>query len=253
MLGVGLLYLVLLGWRFAPRRPTGDDGGEEALRTFDLHPPSNIRMHYAEMKENLRGCDVSLLAVYRGHARVTPADSDLVQPDDQLVVSARVDPWVAAKKCKLIYEHSDKTAPDTVTAELVVADGSPLTGLSYGAIEAQTDGDLRVVAGGARAARERRPLRSMHVRAGDQLFIQGGADMLAAYSRYARLLELGRKLTAPPPARRAIYVFLIYTLAVIATAAFGVPAAVSFIVAAAIMAALGSCRRWSSISPSTGR
>jgi di/tricarboxylate transporter len=238
VLGVGLIYLVLIGWRFSPRRETGDEAGEEPLRTFELHPPSNIRMSYADFKEGLRGSDVSLLAIYRGHNRVSPSDEDLVQPDDQLVVSSRMDPWDAAKKTKLNYDQPRKPDASTVTAQLVVGDGSPLTGLSYGAIEAQTDGDLRVVAGGPRAARERRPLRSMHVRPGDQLFIQGSAEMLATYSRYARLLELGRKLTAPPPARKAAYVLAIYVISVIAIAAFGVPPALSFVVAAAVMAAL---------------
>lgn len=235
---VGLVYLVVLGWRLAPRRPTGEEDGPEPLRTFELSPPSNIRMTYGALKEKLREQEVSLLSVYRGHDRHNIRDEDLVQPDDTFIVSARSDPWVAAKKTGFLYLEERSKAADAVTAQLVVSDGSALIGLSYGAIEAQTDGDLRVVAGGPRAARERRPLRSMHLRPGDQIFIQGSADLLAQYSQYARLLELGRKLAAPPPARRAIFVLLIYAAAIVATAVFEAPAAFSFVVAAAVMTGL---------------
>src|SRR5690606_9858851 len=107
----------------------------------------------------------------------------------------------------------------------------------YNAIDAQTDGDLRVIAGSLRMARERIPLGAMTIQAGDQLFIQGSADMLASYARYARLLEVDRKITAAPPARRAVLVLAIYVVAVLATAALGVPPALSFLTAAAVMTA----------------
>ena len=237
--GVGLVYLILVGWRLAPRRPTGA-GDEEvsSLRAFELSVTTNMRIRYSQLKDRLQQAETSLLAVYRGHQRVTPDEEDWVQPGDHLVVCARENPWVAAKKVGLQFSEARSKAPDAVTAELVVGDGSQLIGLSYGAIEAETDGDLVVVAGGPRMMRERRPLRSMHLRPGDEIFIHGSAERLADFSRYGRLLEIGRKLAVPPPARHAVLVLLAYVAAILATALADAPAALTFTVAAAAICAL---------------
>lgn len=234
----GLAYLMIVGWRLAPRRDTGAEADiDEPLRTFELHSTENLRLRWSEVQKALREADIAQLAVWRGHDRVALADDDILQPGDTVIVSARTDPWAAGKKVDLRYDVPRSPASDAVVARMVVADGSVLEGLSYNAIEAQTDGDLRVVAGSVRMARERKPLGTMHIRPGDQLFIQGSADMLASYARYARLLEVDRKITAAPPTRRALLVIAIYTLAVLATSAFGVPAAISFVTAAAVVTA----------------
>ncbi|MCC7266819.1 MAG: SLC13/DASS family transporter [Caulobacteraceae bacterium] len=234
----GLAYLMIVGWRLAPRRDTGAEAGvEEPLRVFELHSTENLRLRWADVQTRLRGAEIAQLAVWRGHERVTLADDDILQPGDTVIVSARADPWEAGGKVDLRYDIPRSPAANAVVSRLVVADGSVLEGLSYNAVEAQTDGDLRVIAGSLRMARERKPLGAMHIQAGDQLFIQGSGDMLASYARYARLLEVDRKITAAPPARRALLVLAIYTAAVVATAAFGVSPALSFVTAAAIMTA----------------
>lgn len=234
----GLAYLMIVGWRLAPRRDTGAEAGvDEPLRVFELHASENLRLRWEDVQAKLREAEITQLAVWRAHERVTLAGDDILQPGDTVIVSARADPWDAGKKVDLVYDIPRSPAANAVVSRLVVADGSVLEGLSYNAIEAQTDGDLRVVAGSLRMARERKPLGTMHIQAGDQLFIQGSADMLASYARYARLLEVDRKITAAPPARRALLVLGIYTAAVVATAAFGVSPALSFLAAAAIMTA----------------
>lgn len=235
----GLAYLLIVGWRLAPRRDTGAEAGaSDALRVFELWAPLNpVRMH-AATTEALRERGMSLLAVWRDHQRVTLGDDDLVLPGDCLIVSARTDPWIAAKPLDLRFEAPRGQTSDAVTARLVVGDGSPLIGFSYGVVEAQTDGELAVIAGSVRMARERKPLRTMTVRAGDQIFVQGPADMLADYARFNRLLELDRRLTAPARPRRAAITVGIYALAVAATATLGVPAALAFVAAAGLMIVL---------------
>lgn len=234
----GLAYLLIVGWRLAPRRDTGAEADiEEPLRTFELLVTENLRDRWSSVQAALRAAEINPLAVWRGHERVTLADDDIPQPGDTVIVSARTDPWAAGKRVNLRYDVPRSAAGDAVVARMVVADGSVLEGLSYNAIDAQTDGDLRVIAGSLRMARERIPLGAMTIQAGDQLFIQGSADMLASYARYARLLEVDRKITAAPPARRAVLVLAIYVVAVLATAALGVPPALSFLTAAAVMTA----------------
>ena len=234
----GLAYLLIVGWRLAPRRDTGAEADiEEPLRVFELLATENLRVRWGDVQKALREAEMTQLAVWRGHERVTLGEDDILQPGDTVIVSARTDPWAAGKKVDLLYDVPRSPAADAVVARMVVADGSVLEGLSYNAIEAQTDGDLRVIAGSVRMGRERKPLGTMHIRAGDQIFIQGSADMLASYARYARLLEVDRKITAAPPARRALLVLGVYTAAVVATAVFGVAPALSFVAAAAVMTA----------------
>ncbi len=236
---VGLAYLMIAGWRLAPKRDAGAAADEDAsLRVFELWAPLNFNRRYEDVQQALREAEVSLLAVWRDHARVVLTADDLVQPGDCLIVSARTDPWVAAKPLDLRFEARRMNAEDAVTARLVVGDGSPLIGFSYGVIDAQTDGELQVIAGGDRMARERRPLRAMTLRAGDQIVVQGPAGVLAEYVRYGRLLQLDRRLTAPPKPRRAVVSVAVYAAAVVATAAFGVPAALSFVAAAGLMIVL---------------
>lgn len=233
---VGLIYLMFAGWRLAPKRKAGAAEDEDvSLRVFELWAPLNFVRRYEDVQKTLREAEISLLAVWRDHARVALGADDLVQPGDCLIVSARTDPWIAAKPLDLRFESRRSDTDDAVTARLVVSDGSPLIGFSYGVIAAQTDGELQVIAGGDRMARERRPLRSMNLRAGDQIVVQGPSDMLAEYVRYNRLLQLDRRLTAPPRPRRAITSVVVYTAAVVATAAFDVPAAISFVAAAGLM------------------
>ncbi|ATQ44920.1 citrate transporter [Caulobacter mirabilis] len=236
---VGLAYLMIAGWRLAPKRDSGAAMDEDAsLRVFELWAPLNFNRRYEDVQQALREAEVSLLAVWRDHARVVLAGDDLVQPGDCLIVSARTDPWVAAKPLDLRFEARRMNTDDAATARLVVGDGSPLIGFSYGVVDAQTDGELQVIAGGDRMARERRPLRAMTLRAGDQIVVQGPAGVLAEYIRYGRLLQLDRRLTAPPKPRRAVVSVLVYAAAVVATAAFGVPAALSFVAAAGLMIVL---------------
>ena len=235
---VGLAYLLIVGWRLAPKRDAGSEGEDETLRVFELWAPANYARTLAGTKSELKEAGGALLAVWRDHQRVTPGDDELILPGDTLIVSGRKDPWLVAKPLELRFEAARTDTDDAVTARLVVSDGSSLIGFSYGVIEAQTDGELKVIAGGARMARERKPLRTMTLRPGDQIVVQGPADMLADYARYARLLELDRRLTAPLRPRRAAFTVAIYAAAVIATAAFGVSAALAFVAAAGLMVAL---------------
>ncbi len=236
--GAGLAYLVVAGWRLAPRREAADEGPEEPLRVFELVAPSRPVRRYDQLAETMREAGVSLLAVWRDHERVSLAAGDLTQPGDHLIVSARADPWATAKAMGLRYDIEQGKAPGAVTARAVIGHGSPLIGRSYGSVEAETDGELRAAAGGPRMARQRRPLRLMQFEPGDEVWLQGPADVMGAYARYNRLLELDRRMSAAKAPTQALAVFAIYVAAVAATAGLNVPPAVSFVAAAGVVTAL---------------
>ncbi|WP_374576224.1 SLC13 family permease [Phenylobacterium sp.] len=237
---VGLAYLCFVGWRLTPRRAgrATDAGGRSV---FELQPPQPDGVKpvaAAKVFAALSGARAHVLAVVRHHERLKPRAVDALYSTDRVLVVSRNDPWEVAKAsgCRLGAPVSN--APDAVTARIVVGHGSPLVGRPYDTIAAETDGDLRVVAAGPRAARAQGPLGALDIQPGDQLTVHGPAQRLESYIRYARLLEVERKAAVVVQPRRAALAVAIYAAAVLAAVVFGWPTALTFAAAAAALAAL---------------
>jgi Na+/H+ antiporter NhaD/arsenite permease-like protein len=234
--GAGLLYLMLLGWRIAPRRASGSD--PEATRrvlTFELAMPIGAfqgKMTVASVRAGLRGAGASLLAVLRDGERARLEPGDRLRHDDRVLVMSREHPWTIAEKTKLIPLAAGHHLPDRVTAHVSVIHGSSLIGQGYGALEALTGGEVELVAGGPRAARLRRPIASNTIEAGDQLFLRGAPHAIADLVRRGRLLEVGRQAPPVKPGRPALIVIGIYAAAVLLAGLFGLPPTATFIGAA---------------------
>jgi di/tricarboxylate transporter len=234
--GAGLLYLMLLGWRIAPRRASGSD--PEATRrvlTFELAMPIGAfqgKMTVASVRAGLRAAGASLLAVLRDGERARLDPGDRLRHDDRVLVMSREHPWTIAEKTKLIPLAAGHHLPDRVTAHVSVIHGSSLIGQGYGALEALTGGEVELVAGGPRAARLRRPIASNTIEAGDQLFLRGAPHAIADLVRRGRLLEVGRQAPPVKPGRPALIVIGIYAAAVLLAGLFGLPPTATFIGAA---------------------
>ncbi|MFN3523686.1 MAG: SLC13 family permease [Phenylobacterium sp.] len=236
---VGLAYLCLIGWRLTPRRGgRADTGGGRSV--FELQtlgngdanaPPQAV---FAALKE----ARAHVLAVIRHHERLKPRDVDVLYSTDRILVIGRDDPWQTAKAAGLRAAALASPASDAVTARIVVGHGSPLVGRPYDTIAAETDGELRVVAGGPRAARAQGPLGAMDIQPGDQMMVHGPAQRLESYIRYARLLEVERKASVAVLPGRAALAVGIYAAAVLASVVFQWPTALTFSAAAAGLAAL---------------
>lgn len=231
----GLAYLMIFGWRLAPRR----DGGEEAeanqqVMVFELALPmaaAQGRMRLDAMRRSLRAAGAVLLSVIRDGDRVRTESDALLHHDDRLLVMSRDYPRRVAEKSGLFAELEPEP-PGSVTAHVSIIHGSSLIGQDYGAIAARTDGAVEFVAAGPRAARIRRPLATNVLEAGDQLFLRGHPDAIGRLIRHARLLEVGRQAAPARPGRSAVLVLSIYAAAVLLSAGFGVAVTASFIAAA---------------------
>jgi di/tricarboxylate transporter len=234
--GAGLLYLMLFGWRIAPRRASGSD--PEATRrvlTFELAMPIGAfqgKMTVASVRAGLRAAGASLLAVLRDGERARLEPGDRLRHDDRVLVMSREHPWTIAEKTKLIPLAAAHHLPDRITAHVSVIHGSSLIGQGYGALEALTGGEVELVAGGPRAARLRRPIASNTIEAGDQLFLRGAPNAIADLVRRGRLLEVGRQAPPVRAGRPALIVIAIYAAAVLLAGLFGLPPTATFIGAA---------------------
>ena len=232
----GLIYLVTIGWRLAPRRAAKDQaGGATPVLVYELGLPigaSRGRMTVGSVRAALRKSGAVLVAIFRQGSRVRLENYAMLHHDDRLLVMSREEPWGVARAAGLIPEAEWEHVPGLVTAWVSVIHGSSLIGEPYGAIEARSDGHIRVIAAGPRAAREKHPLGSMTIQGGDQLFLQGPAEEIATLIRRNRLLEISRKAPPAKAGRAAMLVGGIYGAALLFATVFEASIAACFLAAA---------------------
>lgn len=232
----GLAYLLLVGWRLTPRRPPGSGSGATgAVLVFELGLPigaSRGRMTLASVRAALRKAGAVLLAVFRDGGRVKPESYNALHHDDRLLVMSRDEPWGVAASSGLIAEPQWEEVPGLTVARVSVIHGSSLIGDGYGGIEARTEGRVRVIAAGPRAARDKHPLASMTIQAGDQLYLQGPEEAIERLIRRNRLLEIDRKAPLVRAGRPAALVGAIYGTALLLATLFGISITACFLAAA---------------------
>lgn len=233
---VGLGFLAQLGWRLLPMRRAARREREAPWRVFELRVPAPRPL--APLRRLLRDARARPVAVLRDGSAAEPMPAAL-EADDRLLLLARQNQWRVARDTGLESAHAALDVPGVVTARAVVANGSPLVGLSHEAVRIRSEGRLAVVAAGPGAARAREPLDAARIAVGDQLFIRGPADALAAFARWGRLLEVDRLDAVPLASRRAALTVGIFGLAIVAIVAGGVSPALAFFAAAAAAAMLG--------------
>ena len=237
----GVAYICVIGWRLAPRRVSAEDAPKPAYAVFELGPVSQDELTdeaEAELLESFKTSKVAPLAVLRGNRVLDLATARPLKPRDRVLVGGSVDPWDVAKKLDISLNIQRAEAEDAVTIVAVVGNGSPLVGRPLDTIRWDTNGEVVVVAAGRRAAQMRQPISRLRFEAGDQVTINGSAEQIAIYSRYARLLEVARRPTARIDVGRAAIAIGIYGAAVAASVVLNMPTAFSFAIAAAGLAAL---------------
>lgn len=229
---VGLLYLVLVGWRLLPVRQGMDRPVQPPWRVYELTVPAAVSL--AGLLPRLRTAAVRLLAVFREGHRIRLETG--LEAGDRLLVVSRRQQWIAAEATGL-RSDIEEAEGDSVTARVVVAHGSFLIGLSHEAIRIRSNDTLTVVAVGPRAARRRAPLASLRIEAGDQLFVRGRPADLARFVGTARLLEVDRVDRLPVARRQAAPILMIFIAAIVSIVGFGAPPALAFLAAAVALVA----------------
>lgn len=232
---VGLIYLSQLGWRMLPLRRAARHERQAPWRVFELRVPEAGVTR--EMLPRLRKAGARLLAVLRDGQPLVPRPERLAA-DDRLLLLARPNQWIVAEHSGLESAFGQFNVPGQVTAQVVVAHGSFLVGLSHEAVRIRSEGALAVVAVGPSAVREPGPLARARIAVGDLLFVRGPADAIGSFVRRARLLEIDRLDTVPVAGSRAVLTVTIFVAAIAAVVLGGVSPAIAFLVAAALVAGL---------------
>ena len=227
---VGLLYLAVLGWRLIPLR-RGNDRLLRPWRVFELEAGSEpISL------PSLRRAGARLLGRFR-NASALASDAP-GEAGDRLLLLSRNSQWDVAEQAGLNPSEAMRAGTGAVTARVVVGHGSFLVGEGYEAVRTRSGGQVAVVAGGPRAARLKRPLDTITIEAGDQLFVRGPAGDIAAFITRARLIEVDRFDPAPLDPWRGALTIAIFAAAVAAAVGGLAPPAIAFLAAAGAVAAL---------------
>ena len=235
---VGILYIVLIGWRLLPGRRTEEKEIKPPWRVFELTVPGGtIARTLADWKDDLRLVPARLLALFRYGRRQSLNGDTIVEPGDRMLILSRTAQGAVAEQTEL--ESPYATDSDTeVTARVAVAHGSFLIGISHEDVRLRSDGKLRVVAVGPRAAREKVPLAMMRIQAGDQLFVRGEPADIAEFMARARLLEIDRLDQRSLLFGKAAPIIGIFAFSIGLVVADVLPAAVAFVGAAVLLALL---------------
>lgn len=231
----GLLYLSVLGWRFLPLRLAGSKTIRPPWRVFELEIDRD-GLAFSEIKARLRTAGARSLATFRGIDRVSAEEE--YRRGDRLLVMSRANQWTVAEQTGLLSDGTMPDQPDTVTARVAVAHGSPLIGFGYDEVTTRSQQRLHVVAVGPRVARERKPLVRMRIRPGDQLYLRGAQADLASFIAGARVLEIDRHDSVPAAPRRATAILAIFGLSIAAIVGAGLPPALAFVGAAIALTGL---------------
>jgi di/tricarboxylate transporter len=231
---VGVVYLAVIGWRLLPVRSSAERARRRPWRVFEVVVPDGERT-LDTLLPRLRAASARLLAIHRHGDRLAAVDA--AQAGDRLLLLARGNQWDVAKELALRPGTQRGSAPNEVTAQVVVGHGSFLIGLAHEAVHIRSNETLSVVAVGPRAARERLPLAQMRIQAGDQLFVRGAPEAIARFAGGARLLEVDRFDPQPVAPARAAATIGIFILSIAAIVVGGASPALAFLGAAGLLAA----------------
>lgn len=240
----GLVFVVTLGWRLVPVRETTDtEGFETGAYMTEARVPEASRAAGMTLRavEDVLGADAQVIGLIRNEVRITaPHGARKLKAGDILVLEAE-----AARLGKALAElgleleergssSDDGEGPQTAEAgpialrELVVRPTSALIGRSASDLRLRTRHGLNLLAVARDGQRTRGRLRSLRLRSGDLLLMQGAEEAIAGFAEEHGCVPLALRELRLPERGKAVRAALVM-LAAVAAVAFGlIPAAPAF-------------------------
>jgi di/tricarboxylate transporter len=206
---VGVLFVALIGWRFLPTDRVSYDTARELLDVSgyiaELHVPKGspaIDKRVRDLDDVADENDVAIIGLVRRGKRL-PGQARLaeIRVGDVLVVDATpesMDKFVG--ELKLDYSTRGKdTSPlsseDMSLWEVVVMEGSRITGRTAQSLKLQYRHDVTLLGVSRQGKQFRERVRHLEIKEGDVLLLYGNSDMLHEISGWLGTLPLaGRSL-----------------------------------------------------------
>lgn len=266
----GLAFIALLGWRLVPARAQpGAAGFDTGAYLTEARVPEGSKaagMRLREIELELDAADAQIVGLVRNEVKMNaPSGGRVVRAGDILVIEAEVGalPGVLSALGLELEEAAAAPAPadsaadaapedtgapaadaparsergdDLVLMELVVRPESALAGRSASDLLLRSRYGVNLLAVSRDGARARARLRTLRLRPGDLLLMQGPSDTLAEFAGDFGCVPLAGRELRIPERGTAITASLIM-IAAVAVAALGLlPSAVAF--AAGVLASM---------------
>lgn len=252
---VGIAFVALLGWRLVPARAgSGGEGFETAAYLTEARVEEgskSIGMTLQEVESALDDADAQIVGLVRNGVRTTaPRYYQAILVGDILVLAADAEslPAVLLKLGLRLEEHQDtdqtakpeagarngedesgrRAADAIVLRELVVLPEAEIVGRSAQDLMLRTRYGINLLAVSRQGQWSLERLRSVPLRPGDLLLMQGRPDVLASFAAEAGCVPLAERELRIPDKRMAILSASIMAGAIVAVAAKLLPAAAAF-------------------------
>ncbi|MBR9828864.1 MAG: SLC13 family permease [Oceanospirillales bacterium] len=260
-----VLFIALLGWRLVPaRKNPGTEGFETGAYITETRVLDNSKiagMYLREVEAELDESGAQVIRLIRNNVSVNaPSPGRRIRAGDILVIEADVESMAGVLSALgLALEEAEPPSEDENTRkadadskdeereadsngdgvmlmELVVRTESPLQGRSARDIGLRTRYGLNLLAVSREGSRSRARLRTLKIKAGDLLLMQGSEEALAEFVADNGCIPLAERELRIPDRNQALTATLIM-LAAVAAAAFALlPTAIAF--AAGVLASM---------------
>jgi di/tricarboxylate transporter len=227
IVGVGMLYMLLVGLRLLPRRESAKSLTEQyhvrqymtEVIVLDDSPLIGKTLAEARISDEL---DLTVLGILRGakQYRVAPHSHEQIKADDLLLVQGRVEDILRVKSEAGIEIKADFTlsdahleGTDVELFEAMVPKGSGFIGRTLKRLQFQRRYDLVVLAINRHGVNLLSKLSTVKIRFGDVLLIQGNrehVETLAADDQILLLEEISERQARPAKRRWALLAFGVF-------------------------------------------
>jgi di/tricarboxylate transporter len=249
----GVAFIVLVGWRLVPRRKSVTDGDfATGAYMTEVRVPEDSKaagLTLRAFESEIADSDAQIIGLVRNDVRITaPHGSRRIRAGDILVLEAEVDALSEAlsvfgmtleeqKSSSNDAEKPGKADDDTgkakrdndvVLRELAVLPGSNIVGRSARDLRLRTRYGLNLLAVAREGHPPRARLRTLKIKSGDLLMMQGPAEVLTDFANDNGCVPLGARELRIPDKRMALIAGVIM-LASVGIVTFGLlPAAAAF-------------------------
>lgn len=261
----GIAFVVLGGWRLVPaKRPSGADAFETASYFTEVEVPDGSKLSGKSLRhieDSLSQIEAQIVGLVRNNVRISAPHRGLtVRDGDILVLEADVEGLaetlsalnlkLEAQKRPRPSEETEEKGPETaskaedageepapkpaarpddiVVKELAVLPGSSLVGRSARDLQLRSRFGLNLLAVSREDRKPQVRLRTLSLRSGDVLLLQGPVETLADFASETGCVPLAERELRLPQKRKAILAGAIMVAAV-ALATFGIlPAEAAF-------------------------
>lgn len=250
ILGVGIIYMLMIGQRLLPNHPDESLAEEYAIREYlseIIVVPKSPLLGQRIFESDLAKLDFRILEVLRGGRKFLPTSRTRIEEGDILLIEGQVDDLMKVKetagieiKPELKLSDPDVESNDIKLAEVLIIPQSDLIGHTLKEAHFQQRYELTALAIYRHGHSLRDKIGRIRLRLGDLLLVQGSADRLRFLRRNPDFWILEEVRPSLHRKRKGLYAVSFFAAAILVGGLGWLPLSVAFL-AAAVLVILCRC------------